>query len=381
MKQIGDPIFDKRVDSYNYMFELSIREYYELSKNIIQQNEFQRKRVRSSKTIYSLLKADLLNGCLIPAIVLAFYDESPKDKNLADEIVNHSDRLVILDGLQRTFTIHELVKEVINNDGEESILNKALLRIEVYWGITRTNVLYRMLTLNTGHTQMSTRHQLEIVFSDLLSKKISGITVVKEVDNKRKTQGEYAFDDLIEGFTAYLEGECLPMDRSDLLNIVKDLDTKIQKNKQERDLFEKFIVTYDMFIKKIDEFSNKWSFDSEENELSNPFGNDVFSIFGKSISISGFGAAICKLMQSQQINTFDEIIAITDTMSKDTLSEGLNLFILNMEYIRNKASKIGNFQRYYTNQFFLCFFSTNQLTRGNFLESVKTGFSNVALQF
>lgn len=380
MKQLGDPIFDKRVDSNNYIFELSIREYFELSKNIIEQNEFQRKRVRSSKTIYSLLKDDLINGCLMPSIVLAFYDDNPTEKNLAEEMQNHSERLVILDGLQRTFTIHDLVKEIENTDNN-IILDTVKLRIEVYWGITRTNVLYRMLTLNTGHTQMSTRHQLEIVFSDLMDHKIAGIKVVKEVDNKRITKGEYAFDDLIEGFTAYLEGEFLPMDRSDLLNIVKDLDVNIKKNKEEKDMFEKFIITYDSFIKQIDILSDSWQYESESDNIANPFGKDVFSIFVKSISISGFGAAICKLMKSQQINSFDEIIRITENTKKETLKEGLDLFISNMEYIRNKASKIGNYQRAYTNQFFLCFFSNNQFTRGDFLESAKTGFSNVALQF
>lgn len=380
MKQLGDPIFDKRVNSNNYIFELTIREYFELSKNIIKQNEFQRKRVRSSKSIYSLLKDDLINGCLMPSIVLAFYDDNPGKMDLAEEMQNHSERLVILDGLQRTFTIHDLVKEIENTE-RNIIIDTVKLRIEVYWGITRTNVLYRMLTLNTGHTQMSTRHQLEIVFSDLMDHKIADIKVVKEVDNKRIAKGEYAFDDLIEGFTAYLEGEFLPMDRTDLLNIVKDLDTNIKKHKEEKDMFEKFIIVYDTFIKKINIFSDSWMFDSETNDITNPFGKDVFSIFVKSISISGFGAAICKLMKSQQINSFDEVIQITENMNKETLQEGLNLFILNMEYIRNKASKIGNYQRYYTNQFFLCFFSNNPLTRGDFLESAKTGFSNVALQF
>jgi len=51
--------------------ELTVQEYIDLAKDIIHKNDFQRKRVSSAKSVYSLLKADLKRGCVIPPIVLA----------------------------------------------------------------------------------------------------------------------------------------------------------------------------------------------------------------------------------------------------------------------------------------------------------------------
>ena len=44
-------IEDKRINASNILIEMSIREYLELIEAVIHKNEFQRKRVRSSKTV------------------------------------------------------------------------------------------------------------------------------------------------------------------------------------------------------------------------------------------------------------------------------------------------------------------------------------------
>lgn len=56
------------------------------------------------------------------------------------------------------------------------------LRLEVYVNINKFGVLYRMLTLNTGQTPMSVRHQIEMLYSDMLDKEINGVKLITEVE-------------------------------------------------------------------------------------------------------------------------------------------------------------------------------------------------------
>ena len=55
-------IKDERISAINILIEISIRKYLDLIEEEIDKNEFQRKRVRSSKTVYALLKEDLKKG-------------------------------------------------------------------------------------------------------------------------------------------------------------------------------------------------------------------------------------------------------------------------------------------------------------------------------
>ncbi|MDA8501138.1 hypothetical protein NNO02_01520, partial [Citrobacter sp. Awk 2] len=161
---------DERINAKNILVEMSLDEYQKLIKNILNKNEFQRKRVKSSKTVYALLKEDLLKNCIIPPIVLALTSKLSFDENDSDEftskINDKKDDLVILDGLQRTHTILDLISE-LKESQNEAALNKLLaqpIRVEIYNGLNRLGILYRMLTLNTGQTPMSLRQQIEILY-------------------------------------------------------------------------------------------------------------------------------------------------------------------------------------------------------------------------
>ena len=74
MKVLGKAIVDNRINARNFILETTLLEYYELSKDVLSNNEYQRRRVKSSSTVYSLLKEDLKRGCLMPPIVMAIRD-------------------------------------------------------------------------------------------------------------------------------------------------------------------------------------------------------------------------------------------------------------------------------------------------------------------
>ena len=112
MRQIGEGIRDRRINADNYLIEVTLREYYELSGKILDNNEYQRRRVKSSSSIYSLLKEDLKKGCLMPPIVLAL-TKNLESKDIIDFIQEEQTHLLILDGLQRSFTIRDAVTELL----------------------------------------------------------------------------------------------------------------------------------------------------------------------------------------------------------------------------------------------------------------------------
>lgn len=342
MEAIGTKIFDKKVNAYNQMYECSIKEYYELVKNILGNNEYQRRKVKSSSSIYSLLKEDLKQGCMIPPIVMAYVGENNSIIDLnSEETKKH---LLILDGLQRSFAILDIVNDTQNLfDYNESVLDLPI-RIELYTNINRMGILYRMLTLNTGQTRMSTRHQIEIIYSDYITHSpLSNIQLIKEVDNDTpKSIGQYKFRDVIEGFTSYIECDYLTLDRQDLLDQVKTL-TKLRNETEGVELFTKYIDTYHKFVVKMNYFfPNKI-----EDICVSQFGSSVIEIFNKSQSLTGFGAAVGIMQEKGIINGFEIIQEYITKLYDENIKDGLETLLTNLDEIRRKAKKIGNDQRLY----------------------------------
>ena len=154
---------DERINAHNVLFSMTVGEYLDSVGKVRDKNPFQRRRISASKTVYSLLKRDIEQGCVIPPIVLALNDSTPRKtltKNEAIELVmNRVADLLILDGLQRTNTLIEATS------GANSTVNQRVrdmvLRVEIYIGLNRIGILYRMLTLNTGQTPMSLRQRLK----------------------------------------------------------------------------------------------------------------------------------------------------------------------------------------------------------------------------
>ena len=208
---IMSKIFDQRINSWNLYVESTFGEYLKFAKKIINNNELQRKRVKTSKTIYSLLKNDLQKGCIMPPLVLALVKtdiidvENPDQEKLLQYINENSKNVLLLDGLQRTYTLIDADTEMEKKSEEEYqkfLENK--LRLEIYVEINKFGILYRMLTLNTGQTPMSARHQLEMLYSDMLNTEFEGVKLVTDKDGKADPdENEFIFKNAIEGFNSY----------------------------------------------------------------------------------------------------------------------------------------------------------------------------------
>lgn len=350
---------DGRINAKNLLVEITAREYLAIAKEILANNEFQRRRVRSSPTLYSLLKEDLLRGCVIPPIVLAFGGDGASQVQPGAEvdfIQANSSELLILDGLQRTSSMLDLESELQAKNDSDSLnkLYSHILRLEIYIGINRLGVLYRMLTLNTGQTPMSLRQQVEILYLDYVRIPIGNIRLIREVEEAAIDEvGKYSFKAVIDGFNSYLERNELPIDRYDLLESVKSLE-KLSKEDEQANLFKDFIETYHLFVAKINEMSGGQTFDADVLGISGqPFGVDARRIFSKEQSMAGFGAAIAKLRDFGKVASFDNVKdSIQHIVATSAPVDALSSLLRRLETIRLSSKKIGNSQRLYFHFYF-----------------------------
>ena len=356
MKAISQ-IKDGRIDAWNFLLEISIGEYLNLVNDVIDKNDFQRKRVRSSKTVYALLKEDLKLGCIIPPLVIALSNTAKTDlnmENISSYVIENKKDLLILDGLQRTLTI----KDLLNESSDDSItLDKVKnhkIRLELYVGINRLSILYRMLTLNTGQTPMTLRQQIEMLYmDDLEQQKIPHVSLIRETDSKTARKfGEYNFHEIIDGFNAYLDREPSPMVRSDILDNIKSLE-KLSKENQNIDLFESYIQAYHKLLEKILNLSpDDVTLPDEYIEKNDVFDKTAYRIFRKPQVMSGFGAALGKLIDFEVIENIDSIISLIDKLKIGDAHEFLEKINRYLAEIKQKSKKIGTSQR----EFFLIYF-------------------------
>lgn len=377
-------IHDKRIGADNYMLELTIGDYYSLVEDNLNDNEYQRKRVRNASSIYSLLKKDLIEGCVMPPIVLAFNGNVQNPDSLFEEMKASRFKIKILDGLQRSYTIKDIIDEyrsgtLENTPNAKNALDNRI-RVEVYTGLNKVGILYRMLTLNTGQTQMSTRHQIEIIYSDYRNNcAVKDVVLQSETDNQTPTNlGEYRFRDIVDGFTSYLQKDYLTLDRMDILENVKNLE-RLAKSDMESNMFDDFLDSYNQFVRKVNDlapFGYSEAQLKEELRLSaTPYATCMFKMFNKSQSMTGYGKAIATLQDLGIIKDFNHVKSLLTGINGATAEMGFNELLTKLDLVRGLAKKIGNDQRLYFYHFFKKMFDFNESSYLDIYQSAISAFS------
>lgn len=371
---------DSRINAINILSQMTIGDYCQLVDGTLKNNIFQRKRVKSSKTVYSLLKKDLLRECVIPPVVLALMtsaEDYSATVDFSDYIKDNKDHLIILDGLQRTYTIFDLVDE-IRNSGDEELLGKLLgnkIRVEFYIGLNKIGILYRMLTLNTGQTPMSLRQQIEILYLDYLNVPVDGVQLVRESDGKSITEiNQYNFKDVVEGFNSYLDRDELPIEKADILENINSLE-KLSKENQDQDLFKNYLKSWHGFIERMHAICRDEKISEEYKESnSTPFGVDVLHVFKKPQALSGFGAAIGKMVDFNIISDFSDVnLTVADlNLDNNDITTFLEEINTSLDWLKMNAKKIGNAQRTYFTFFFRDLFNKESDSYSNLIEASKS---------
>ena len=389
--KVMSEIQDHRINSLNLYVETTFREYLSFAPKIITNNDLQRKRVKTSKTVYSLLKTDLQQGCVMPPLVLAIaqsdqFSDTDNHEKLGNAILafilEHPQNVLILDGLQRTFTLMDADSEMKQKGDEE--YNEFLdykLRLEIYLNINKFGVLYRMLTLNTGQTPMSARHQLEMLYSDMLNTEIEGLRLISDTDGSADpTNNEFLFKNAVEGFHSYMNRNELPIDRQELLENIKMLENMAHES-IENDLFKQFLECYALVFNTLRAISGDHVLTHEElaeYEVSeSPFGFSVCKIFSTSQALTGFGAAVGR-MKDREIPSLDDIPSIAVDLkakySEQICIEWVMNMLLHFDSIKSQAKKIGNAQRMYFQYFFRELFNKEGDSYLNLESAVDNGY-------
>jgi hypothetical protein len=167
-------------------------------------DRFEEQRKKQTKTFYSRLKKDIIAGCIMPPITIAFVRSNAAELASVADIMQFVNSRIsegyILDGLQRLNTLQDASQEEGFNGARPLYIN--LIIAETY-----DLLLYRMITLNNGQKPMTARHQIEMLTKGAID--LSGLSVPvvteKETEGTRIT-GAFRKSDIVEAYTAYLTG-------------------------------------------------------------------------------------------------------------------------------------------------------------------------------
>ena len=234
---------------------------------------------------------------------------------------------------------------------------KNKLRLEIYVEINKFGILYRMLTLNTGQTPMSARHQLEMLYSDMLNTELEGVKLVTDKDGKADPdENEFIFKNAIEGFNSYMNRNELPIDRQDILENVKMLENMSDEDVSE-DLFKEFLETYMKLFGTLRKIADNHIVDEDElieyGISESPFGKKVSKIFSTSQALTGFGAAVGKMKDLDIIKSLTDVSGIVDKLEEKNEGYTWMMELLSkLDRIKVSSKKIGNAQRMFFQYFY-----------------------------
>eukprot|EP01012_Entosiphon_sulcatum_P049635 TRINITY_DN68286_c0_g1_i1.p1 TRINITY_DN68286_c0_g1~~TRINITY_DN68286_c0_g1_i1.p1 ORF type:complete len:430 (+),score=21.82 TRINITY_DN68286_c0_g1_i1:128-1417(+) len=367
-------LIDKKIKGINIGLDLTIGEYLRVSESILESNPFQRRQVTSRGKPYALLRRDLIDGCVMPPIILAVtenvcrnYDEiisRALSLGSLDELIKvqlheivkeafYQKDLMILDGLQRTYTIQSSLSEIKHESPEKTgdFLNH-LIRAEVYIGLSRIGILYRMLTLNTTQTPMSFRQQIEIMYHDYLDADNlpDGIKVLKEIQEKRaRGAAKYKYSDVVDMYYAFTTGKPQSLDRQALVHQLAELDF-IEGYKTDTEDLLHLLVCYNRFVRHLENLSDDWTFPARaarDDMPDRPFGLNIASIFQKVQPMTAFGAEAKRLLAMQKVSSIKEICDVVDecVFGAGNSAEALDDLVIIIDQVSKKAPKIGPAQR------------------------------------
>ena len=113
----------------------------------------------------------------------------------------------------------------------------------------------------------------------------------------------------------------------------------------------------------------------DENEIERAFGNNIITIFRKSQSLTGYGAAIGKLMDFQEVKSFEDISSRIDALVFSTPNDTLKDLLRVLDRVRDKAKKIGNDQRLYFFYFYRRLFDKESESYLNIKKAIDAAYN------
>ena len=219
-------------------------------------DEFALQRRREKHKAYDRMRQDITNGALLPAITLAVKpDRVPpllaafhsKDFASLQSALSKQGQTHILDGLQRTYIISDLVRDNCEFKPGQTLLLEIWLEKEV------KHLSYRMIILNAGQKPMSMRHQIEILFATIrtdIEARIPGIELYTARDETRRRKAKkYALDRIAVAYQCFLSASS----ETDRKNIVAQnlIDEEILDSTE-----DELSIRFDQFLNVLKVYSD-----------------------------------------------------------------------------------------------------------------------------
>jgi len=166
-------------------------------------DRFDEQRKKQNAKFYARLREDIVKGCIMPPITLAFVSKSNSNdisiKDVDKFINDNVSKGYILDGLQRLNTLSSASKDT-GFDGNRNLYVNIIIAEKYDF------LLYRMITLNNGQKPMTPRHQIEILTKNLLDfTSFKNIVIQTEKETEESlVHGSFKLADISAAYTAFL---------------------------------------------------------------------------------------------------------------------------------------------------------------------------------
>lgn len=198
---VNDATHDEVIKS---AFAVAVTDYgYAVDHLIPLIGRFEEQRKKQNAKFYSRLRADILKGCVMPPLTIAFVSKRHASLTGANEISAFvNDNIAdgyILDGMQRLNTLQSASTDAFFDRSRKVYLNLIIAE-------RHDLLLYRMITLNNGQKPMTPRHQIEILTQKLLDfENLNNIKVQREKDTEDEIiRGSFRLGDIAAAYTAFL---------------------------------------------------------------------------------------------------------------------------------------------------------------------------------
>jgi hypothetical protein len=151
---------------------------------------------------YSRLEDDIVRGCMMPPITIAFIHtfaaKNPGKPTILNFITKNIKNAFVLDGIQRLNTLEKA-------SARDGFNKNRRIQINFIIAGSRDRLLYRMITLNNGQKPMSARHQIDILADSFFDFNGIDLNLVAEKGNGRvRAPDTFKKADFVKGYVAYL---------------------------------------------------------------------------------------------------------------------------------------------------------------------------------
>lgn len=167
-------------------------------------DRFDAQRKIQDRKFYRRLERDIIDGCVMPPITIAFVnpDASKLNTKEVEKFVNENiEHGYILDGIQRLNALNRIKDE----DGFDKT---ATMFLNIIISPSEDKLLYRMITLNNGQKPMTPRHQIEILTNRFFESNEFEIEIQTEKEGSKKLiKGAFSLADISIAYLAFLTNE------------------------------------------------------------------------------------------------------------------------------------------------------------------------------